>query len=233
MIQLDHVVYFTCKSPAEVVKEQNELGWHTVLGGSHEKWGTYNALMYVNNAYIEWLSVEHEEIALTADHQLVKQLLNDLDKKDQWGTICLSVKGIDQFNVTLNKEGFETSGVLDAERKTITGKILKWKMLFVEQQPSSQLPLPFFIEWNDPLAIRYDKLREDGALVEDNEQLEITSCHFDVLNPREEANKWADLLKREVSGNNTIILGSVELVFRKKESASGRERLIDVGIEHI
>lgn len=233
MIKLDHVVYFTGKSPTDIVEEQKSLGWHAVIGGSHEKWGTYNALMYVNNAYIEWLSVEHEEIATASDHQLVKQLISDLENRDKWGTICLSVKDINQFNVELNKVGIETSGVLDAERKTLTGEILKWKMLFVKQSPTTELPLPFFIEWEDSISIRYEKLKLDGSLGEDNEELSITSCIFNVFHPAEEASKWASLLNVGLGENNTIHLANTILVFREKETQVGNERLVDVVIEHL
>lgn len=233
MFKLDHVIYFTQKSPAEIVQEQKALGWHTVIGGNHEKWGTYNALMYVNNAYIEWLSVEQEEIALASNHQLVNQLLSDLENRDKWGTICLSVTDIDQFNDSVNKAGIETSGVLDAERKTLTGEILEWKMLFVKQQPTTKLPLPFFIEWKDSASTRYEKLKQDGSLVDDNEELEITSCIFNVFHPAKEAAKWASLLNVEVDENDTIHLANTILVFRKKESRNGNERLVDVVIEHI
>lgn len=232
MIKLDHVVYFTGKSPTEIVHEQEALGWHTVIGGSHEKWGTYNALMYVNNAYIEWLSVEHEEVAIASNHQLVKQLVNDLGDIDKWGTICLSVEDINQFNKTLKESGIETSGVLDAERKTIKGELLKWKMLFVKQQPSPDLPLPFFIEWESSAPTRYQQLKQDGALVEDNEELEITSCIFNVFNPDKEAAKWASLLNLKVKEGPTIQLANTVLVFRKKEFESGKQRLVDVVIEH-
>ena len=85
MIKLDHVVYFTEKSPDEVVNEQSKMGWHAVIGGSHEKWGTHNALMYVENAYIEWLSVENKNIAENSNHQLVNLLLRDVSDGEGLG----------------------------------------------------------------------------------------------------------------------------------------------------
>lgn len=231
MIKLDHVVYFTGKSPAEIVHEQNELGWHTVIGGRHEKWGTHNALMYVNNAYIEWLSVENETVAQNIDHQLVQQLLSDLEERDKWGTVCLSVKDMKAFNKKIISAGYDTSGILDSERKTVTGELLKWKMLFIKQEASNHLPLPFFIEWEDPSTLRYEKLRQEGTILEDNEKLEITSCIFNVYQPEQEAAKWAKLLGLEIEENHTITLANTVLVFREKDTDYGKERLTDVVIE--
>ena len=233
MIKLDHVVYFTEKLPTEVVEEQISLGWHTVVGGSHEKWGTHNALMYVNNAYLEWLTVEHQGIAEEANHQLVDLLLRDISEGEDWGTICFSVAGLDAFNERLKLMGFKTSGVIQAERKTLDGNLRKWKMLFVNQELSSKLPLPFFIEWEEGEAERFKGLRNDGTISPDNEQLEITECHFSVSIPTEEAAKWASLLSTEVTDGNTIKLPNTLLKFLKKEYKNENERLADVVIEHL
>ena len=233
MIKIDHVVYFTEKSPGEVVREQSSLGWHTVVGGRHEKWGTHNALMYVKNAYIEWLSVEHSGIAETANHQLVDLLLRDASDGEAWGTICLSVEGLDGFNEGLKSKGYETSDILQAERKTKDGNLRRWKMLFVDQEPSSKLPLPFFIEWEEGEEERFTALRKDGTITPDNENLAITECLFSVNDPTEEVTKWATLLSVEVSDENTIKLPNTLLRFMRNESVNRNERLTDVVIEHV
>ena len=41
--------------------------------------------MYVNNAYIEWLSVENKDIAEKSDHQLVNLLLQDVREGEGLG----------------------------------------------------------------------------------------------------------------------------------------------------
>lgn len=233
MIKLDHVVYFTEKAPTEVVEDQNSLDWHAVVGGSHEKWGTHNALMHVNNAYIEWLAVENNAIAEEANHQLVDLLLRDISEGDDWGTICFSVEGIDVFNEKLKSVGYKTSGILKAERRTIDGNLRKWKMLFIQQELSSKLPLPFFIEWEESEEERSKGLRTDGTISSDNEKLEITECHFSVSCPQEEVRNWAALLSVEVSDENTIKLPNTLLKFTRKESVDGNERLKDVVIEHM
>lgn len=233
MIKLDHVVYFTEKTPVEVVVEQISLGWHTVVGGSHEKWGTCNALMYVSNAYIEWLSVEHQTIAESANHQLVDLLLRDISAGEDWGTVCFSVEKIEDFNDRLKSIGYKTSDVLQAERKTTDGNLRKWKMLFIDQELSSKLPLPFFIEWEESEEERSAELIADGTMSGNNEKLEITECHFSVSCPKKEVAKWATLLSIEVSDEDTIKLPNTLLKFKEKERIDGDERLNDVVIEHL
>ena len=227
-MKLDHVVYFTGKEPAEIVEEQQKNGRHVVVGGSHEKWGTHNALFYTKNAYIEWLSVERQEIAEKVDHPLTKLLLHDLNEGEGWGTICLSVADIKQFNEEIENKGFHTSGVLDAQRRTADGQLRKWKMLFVDQPISNELPYPFFIEWEDADEIRFAKLREDGTLSATNEQLEITECIFNVGDPSREAAKWALLLSRKIGNANEIAMQNVALRF--VAHIGDKDRLTDVVI---
>jgi hypothetical protein len=227
-MKLDHVVYFTSKSPAEIVEEQKKEGNHAVIGGRHEKWGTQNALMYVKNAYVEWLSVERSEIAEQVNHPLTRLLLHDLKDKDGWGTLCLSVIDIEQFNEDIQNKGFATSGVLDAERRTAEGELRRWKMLFVDQPVSDELPYPFFIEWETPEETRLAQLRATGALTEANEELEIQECVFAVEDPLRDTAEWAVLLSQKVGDSNDINIGNVRLRFIQQKG--GKDRLQEVVI---
>lgn len=232
MMKLDHVVYFTKKAPLEVVWEQKELGWHTVMGGSHEEWGTYNALMYVNNAYIEWLALENERVAKASDNPLIKLYLHDRENNEGWGTICFSVEGIEDFNERLVQQGYQTSGVLNAQRKTTSGEIKRWKMLFIEQEPSDQLPYPFFIEWEIAESERFESLRADGSILQANEQLEVTTCLFNVHNAPQVVKAWQQLLGVEKTEDTVIELSNCTLQFSEQIQNDEKERLIDVAIEH-
>ena len=228
-MKLDHVVYFSKKEPAQMVEEQQKMGYHAVVGGRHEKWGTHNALLYTKNAYIEWLSVEKMEIAEQVDHPLTKLLLHDLEEGEGWGTLCFSVKGIDKFKEEVENKGFRTSGVLDAGRRTADGQLRKWKMLFVDRPVSNELPYPFFIEWEEPEETRFAKLREDGTLISDNELLEITECVFSVDDPLRETAEWEILLSQKVGNANNIVLPNVVLRFVERVGGKDRLTAVDVG----
>ena len=232
IMKLDHVVYFTNSTPAQIVSEQQKLGQHAVVGGHHEKWGTQNALMYVSNAYIEWLSVEKENIAKEAGHSLTNLLLHDLETSEGWGTICISIKNIEKFNREIKKKKFSTSGVFDAERKTPDGQVRKWKMLFIDQPVMDQLPLPFFIEWEETEEVRFAKLRKDRTFLPANDELEIKECMFRVKDPLKEISIWANLLSQKINDSNRIILPNVLLKFIPSNK-NGKERLSDVIIQPI
>lgn len=225
-MKLDHVVYFTHKSPLEIVAERQQNGQHAVVGGRHENWGTHNALMYVKNAYIEWLAVEKPELAERVEHPLTRLLLHDVKNQEGWGTLCLAVDNIDSFNDELQNKGFATSGVLDAQRRTTSGEIKRWKMLFIDQPVSNELPYPFFIEWEESDEVRFDKLRAEGAIVEGNEEKFIQQCIFHVEDPLSATGEWAVLLSAKVGDNHTITIENVTLRF--VEHVGGKDRLKEV-----
>ena len=169
-MKLDHVVYFTNENLKNVVEEQNRKGYGAVMGGRHEKWGTANALLYTNNAYIEWLTIEDREKAEKAavDQPLVAQFLHDKQYGDGWATVCFSVDRMEIWKEELDNKGFQTTDILSASRRTEEGQLLRWKMLFIEQTPTSELPYPFFIEWAE--------LEKQGARRSSHKEQQITEC---------------------------------------------------------
>lgn len=223
MVELDHVVYFSKKPPEVHVQEHQG----TSIGGKHKNWGTVNALTYTKNSYIEYLSVEHMDIAKQANHPLTNLLLHDLEDSEGWGTICFRTDNIHELNERLISEGWVTSGVLDAERETSSGYIRKWRMLFIEQDVSEELPLPFFIEWEEPFEERMKNLREDGTVTSVNDKLSILSCEFAVANPEKSMIEWSNLLNLPWA-ENSLKLSNTELIFIK--STNKRERLVNVQI---
>lgn len=188
---LDHVVHFIGQKPEQAMKYWRSLKFPAAAGGRHEKWGTFNALLYLKDCYIEWLAVEKAEVAASAGHPLTQQLLYN---KKGFGTICLRTDSIAALNARLLREGFATSSVLDAERRTADGSLLKWKMLFIEEKVSDQLPSPFFIEWQEDDATRYGNLRESGAIQLPTEELAIERCVFGVHDIEASEEKWKKLL---------------------------------------
>lgn len=214
---LDHIVHFTKTEPVKAVEAWASYGFHAAAGGQHLQWGTHNALFYMKDCYIEWLALANLSVAEGADHPLTKLLLHD---REGFGTICLRTDDIAPLDAQLRKEGFETSGVLDAERKTETGEVIRWKMLFIKQEISDAFPAPFFIEWQQSDDERYEALRKRDAIGPGNEKLSIELCVFGVHDiPASEA-----LLRK-------ILQGKLEVAncrFEFRETARAKERLEEV-----
>ena len=109
---------------------------------------------------------------------------------------------------------------------------LEWKMLFVDQPVLDQLPLPFFIEWEETEDVRFAKLRKDGIFSPANDDLEIKECVFRAKDPLKEILKWANLLSKKINDSNRIILPNVLVKFIPSNK-NGKERLSDVIIQPI
>ncbi|WP_194841558.1 VOC family protein [Sporosarcina obsidiansis] len=227
-MKLDHVVYFTNENLADVIEEQNQDGYGAVMGGRHEQWGTANALLYTNNAYIEWLTLEDREKAEKAavDQPLVAQLLHDQSYGNGWATICFSVDHLENLKEELDNKGFQTTDIIPASRKTREGQLLRWNMLFIEQSSTDELPYPFFIEWDESEAQRFARLDEQGTRTVVHKKRSIIECIFFVEDPLRETGEWAVLLSQKVGDANDIRIGDV--VFRFVEKQGVPERLGDV-----
>lgn len=227
---LDHIVHSVTKEPFEVAEEWTKKGIHAVVGGQHTQWGTYNALLYTESSYIEWLAVEHKEVAKNANHPLINLMLHDLKTSGVgFNTICIRTTTIDSLSKQLEEQGIKTSGVLHAERKTTSGLVRKWKMLFVKEEISDALPSPFFIEWEESDEDRFRLLQEDGTIGKSNLELSITVCEFHVRNPREVMNKWKSYFHLMEEDEQTLLLRNTRLIF--KQSFDAKERLAHIEID--
>ena len=223
-MKLDHIVYFTREDVKSVVHEQRAKGNQVVAGGQHENWGTANALLYTDNVYIEWLTVEDQEKAQVAavDQPLIAQYFHDQQYGDGWATVCFSVEDMEQWKDELDNKGFATTDIMNASRKTEDGVLLRWKMLFIEQDVSNKLPYPFFIEWEESEAQRQTRLERTGARTEIHKRQQISECVFHVEDPLRETGEWAVLLSQKVGDSNDIRIGDVVLRFIEKQVTAQR-----------
>lgn len=230
-LYLDHIVHSVTKKPIEVTEDWTNKGIHAAVGGQHTQWGTYNALLYTKTSYIEWLAAEYEEIAKNANHPLINLMLHDLNTSGSgFNTICIRTTTIDNLCSQLEEQGIKTSGVLHAERKTTSGLVRKWKMLFLQEEISNDLPFPFFIEWEESDDTRYHLLQEDGTIDKSNLELTITACEFQVRNPREVMNKWKRYFQLIEQDEQTLLLENTRLIF-KQSTNEDKERLVSINIE--
>ncbi|WP_432353292.1 VOC family protein [Sporosarcina sp. A2] len=225
-MKLDHVVWFTRRTPEQIATEYEGA----FVGGRHEQWGTYNALKYVQNGYIEWLAIEDSSIAEMSQHPLVKQLRNDLTMFGEgWGTLCVSTENIEALNLRLQQAGMSTSGVLDASRETSSGKLKKWKMLFVDEQNNTDLPAPFFIEWEEDEETRRNALREEGAFTESSDSDRIHECVLISKDPIQEIARWSVMLAVEPIDETSLMLEGIRLRFKPDSKKRNRMHTVVTG----
>ncbi|PGC46472.1 VOC family protein, partial [Bacillus wiedmannii] len=131
-------------TPKEAEKRMGELGFHTVQGGEHTNWGTWNSLCYFDLSYIEFLAVQHEDTARQADNPLVQETVEKLRDREGMLQIALRTDHIEELAVRFMEKGLQVKGPFEGKRMRNDGHLIEWKMLFVEQEDSGP-KLPFFI----------------------------------------------------------------------------------------
>ena len=165
MLRFDHLVHAVHGTPEEAAKQMQELGFHTVLGGEHTNWGTWNSLNYFDLSYIEFLAVQHEEKAKEAENPLVQETVVKLQNGEGMLQIAIRTDAIEELAVNFNKYGLHTIGPFEGKRMRKDGRLLEWKMLFVKQEENGP-KLPFFIQWNETDEERRNDLRNSGTITE-------------------------------------------------------------------
>ncbi|HDR7793942.1 TPA: VOC family protein [Bacillus luti] len=199
MLAFDHLVHAVHCTPEEAAKQMQGLGFHTVLGGEHTNWGTWNSLCYFDLSYIEFLSVQHEEKAKKAENPLVQETVVKLQNGEGMLQIAIRTNEIEELADRFNKHGLHTIGPFEGKRMRNDGRLLEWKMLFVKQEETGP-KLPFFIQWNETDEERRNDLRNIGTITEHkNEVQQIETIHYAVKNVRETVQKWKEVMGLTVS----------------------------------
>ncbi|EIJ78172.1 hypothetical protein PB1_11449 [Bacillus methanolicus PB1] len=217
-LEIDHVVHFLNRHPLEAVKLLKNHGYHAVMGGRHENWGTHNSLFYNGLSYVEFLAIEDRQKANEADNPLVQQLISDIGRGEGVGQICLRTNNISVLQSTIWKRGFKTSGIFNGSRKREDGSVIRWKMLFIIEK--TLLPFPFFIEWEQTDEERFHDLKKLQMITDDQENRSIKSVTYTVHNAEKAAKEWSKLfdvpihyLKDAKDITASIQVGALEIVF--------------------
>jgi hypothetical protein len=164
-LAFDHLVFFT-HQPKEAILPLQQKGIHSVVGGRHDTWGTYNSLSYFDLSYIEFLGIENLEIAKAHDeNRLVTSVVKKLAVENQEGpaTIAIRTNEIDKLAVKFKKDGLKVYGPLPGQRVRGDGEVIRWQLLFAED-PSTELTLPFFIQWERSDGERFTDLTNQGLI---------------------------------------------------------------------
>ncbi|WP_243522886.1 VOC family protein [Bacillus pseudomycoides] len=199
MLAFDHLVHAVRCTPKEAEGKMKELGFHTVQGGEHTNWGTWNSLCYFDLSYIEFLAVQHEDRAKQADNPLVRETVEKLRDREGMLQIALRTDHIEELAVRFMEKGLQVKGPFEGNRMRNDGHLIEWKMLFVEQEENGP-KLPFFIQWEESDESRRFDLQEVGVIVpHSNEVKEIQTIYYAVKNVHETVERWKEILEVQVS----------------------------------
>lgn len=152
MLALDHIVIAGKNAEHDSISYNKRFAVKAVRGGEHANWGTYNYLAYFSNqAYIEWLGIQHHDIAKKSDNPLIKHLVYTLEQNETGPfQFALRTDQMDDYIEHFNNNQIPYDGPFSGERIKPDGTLLSWRMLFPKYDIENEM-LPFLIEWNNPL----------------------------------------------------------------------------------
>ncbi|MCL6452032.1 MAG: VOC family protein [Alicyclobacillus sp.] len=184
-LALDHVIHVVRDPEVARRRFERAAGVHTVPGGVHPAWGTWNTLAYFGLSYIEWLGVQDPAVA--AHSTFGRNALNRLAMGEGASQFALRTRQMDELAAAWQRRGLSFTGPVEASRKRPDGSELRWRMLFPEQlkgagEAGGPALLPFVIEWGEDDRERLAELRTSGALQQDI-GLELAAVYVATSNP--------------------------------------------------
>ncbi|MED3660693.1 VOC family protein [Ureibacillus sp. FSL K6-8385] len=198
MYFFDHIVHFV-KKPIAMVEKTGELGLHTVEGGKHEMWGTYNSLCYFGLSYIEFIGVFDEELLEQSAKipYTLHESYKKRNKRDGFTRIAIRTSTIEEDAAKLRARGYEVIGPDAFSRVRPDGSVLTWKLLHFGKK-DSPFEFPFLIQWDSSDKERYHDLVKNGSIQEHpvgDVAIEEISL---IVTDLKRADEWADLFQHEI-----------------------------------
>ena len=162
-IKFDHLVFFI-EDLHQAVVDFKQKGFHVVYGGSHPMWGTYNALIYFEDCYIELIAIEQEMIFNDAAKKpfTLHETISLNNRKGGYTRIALRTANATLIAQQLRKADFDVVGPEPFSRNTPTGNTIHWTLIHTGRK--QQRTLPFIIDWQKDDLVRLQQLANDGII---------------------------------------------------------------------
>jgi len=190
----DHLVH-QVQSPENTKVFLNKRNIHTVNGGQHTMWGTYNTLSYFGLNYIEQIAIYDRNLfenAVKLPYSL-HYTFKRANERYGFSRIALRTKNIDEEAQRLRALGFEVYGPDACSRTRPDGSVIEWKLLHFGK-PEQAIDFPFLIEWTDTDEERVAQLKANGA-IDTNRTISMESVQFYVKNVQGTVNLWREVLQ--------------------------------------
>ena len=220
----DHIVH-QVPSPEETMAFLNARGIHTVKGGQHTMWGTYNTLSYFGLSYIEQIAV-YDRALFEEAAKLPYSLHHTFKQNNEefgFSRIVLRTTTIDREAERLRALGFDVYGPDACSRTRPDGTVVNWKLMHFGK-PNLAVDFPFFIEWTDEDDIRLTQLENSGAWKR-QQSLEMTSIRFKVKDVGETVSLWQQVLQLPQTVEGEVI--SLHLPNMRLDFYSGNDVVTD------
>jgi hypothetical protein len=219
----DHTVQYV-NDLDRAIKMFAENGLHAFRGGSHKKWGTYNALSYFDLTYIEFLAIEDRDLAEKSIgiNCVVTDSVKLLPEHESMNRIAIRTDDIEEMAASLKAQGLDLSPIVDGSRLDTQGQLIEWRMMTIEGDFQG-LAYPFVIQWKGTDIERLENLTASGIITpHPTGDVSLKSAVFYVSDPIAAAAHWGLLFGLTVTkvGNGfaTLPIGDKSFIFKKGDA---------------
>ncbi|QQK78672.1 VOC family protein [Salicibibacter cibi] len=193
-LQFDHVIHYV-HDAYDIKHSLQSQGLHAVNGGRHEHRGTYNTLLHFDLSYVEYLGIDDDDVFKRSKAQEITHSPFSTIAKDHFvegfSRVALRTRNLEALAEKLQRKGLSVNGPVPLSRKQPDGKMLEWSLLFAAD-PHSDLPLPFFIDWQKSDEERRTELKhKDIITTHEAGPLSIAYLAMAVNDVDETVKKWS------------------------------------------
>ncbi|WP_079710714.1 VOC family protein [Paraliobacillus ryukyuensis] len=219
-LEWDHTVHYV-NQLENAIKTFQSNSLHAFQGGSHKEWGTCNTLSYFDLCYIEFLSIEDQELAesITDPNDVVKDAVTLLPDREILSRVALRTDDIQAIANQLDANGIEHAPIIDGKRMDGQGNLIEWFMMTIPGNYQG-LAYPFVIQWKANDQQRRQQLQDSGALNQHPiGEITISQAIFEVDNPKQVAAHWHDIFGINFMDTTTdeskLVLGDKTFLFKR------------------
>ncbi|NJP38066.1 VOC family protein [Alkalicoccus luteus] len=220
-LEWDHVVHYV-NDPEQAAEQCRSAGLTVIAGGSHEKWGTWNRLLYADLTYMEFIGIENEAVVRESEERNLISLdsLKHLPGDEAMSRIALRTDDLDKAAKALQEKGL-AADIRYGEHRTADGTLLKWRMLPIEGETAG-VPYPFLMEWGDDEAARRQMLSQLGALTHESGPIQAAGAVWETPDPDAVTAEWSRLFGFQQDGTD-LFLNGCRFSFQKGRRAGMKE----------
>lgn len=144
-MQIDHLVY-AVKDLHEGMRRIADLtGVEPVIGGRHQGWGTWNALLSLGrNTYLEIIAPDPGQ----PDPKLPRVLGVDAITHPRLTRWAACSNDLERLENSAKGEGFTLGEIIEGQRQKPDGTLLQWRNTDPRTDPGDGI-VPFFIDWKN------------------------------------------------------------------------------------
>ncbi len=142
--EIDHLILGISNLEKGCTDFENLSGIRPAFSGEHPNWGTHNALLSLNQSYLEIIAPQPMGNLVDSPFSIIKDQL-------QLNLIgwAIQTTDLDALIQLMDQMGLVHTNKLPGGRTTPSGKTLRWESVFLLNKNSPSIN-PFFIQWENP-----------------------------------------------------------------------------------